>query len=292
MKKLVAFALAAGLLAACGGGGGTSVPNAPGSAAPSARKAAVTFTIELPDPEAASSAKRSPRYVSPATLSAVVTLTQYNGAPVAGPPYAVNIGSLNGCSNVAPEAILTKAVPWPLGQMPRATTCSFSIPALVGTDTFAVALYDAAQTSATPATLAGNVLSLGTSAPIAVVENTANVVPITLIGVIAYLQLTISPADVAPGSNTTLTLLVSAQDADHKGIRLPGAYAAPIVLTSNQPVYTIAPASLMFPGDTATTTYPGSNELVSCNPTSFTATSGSVATTTALTIDPSDLCPR
>jgi hypothetical protein len=289
MKKLVASALAAGLLSACGGGGGGGVPNAPASSEPAARTAAVTFTIELPAPAAASSAERKPSYVSPSTLSAVVTLTAHNGAPAAGPPYAVNIGYRNGCTGLAvPGALSRQAADAPRAPSARAATCSFSIPALVGTDTFAVALYDAAQTSATPSTLAGNVLSLGTSAPSAVVENTANVVPITLNGVVAFLQLTLSPlGGVAAGTDTPLILTVSAQDADHNFIRRPGSYSAPIVLTSDRPsFYTIVPASLTDPAGTATTTYPGSNFQEACTPVNFTATSGSVTATTALTIDP------
>ena len=288
MKKLVTIALAAGLLSACGGGGSSSTtPPAPGLAAPSARKAAVTFTIELPARQAASSDKRSPRYVSPATLSAVVTLTGYNGAPVTAPPYAVNIDSVNGCTNLAVSgALLRQAAGVPRGPAKRAPTCSFSVSALVGTDTFAVALYDAAQTSATPTTLAGNVLSLGTSAPTAVVENAANVVPITLNGVVASLELTVSPALVEPGTNTPVTLSVLAHDVDNYVITGPGTFATPVVLTSDQPLYyTIAPASLTIPLTNATTTYPGANYLAQCSATNFTATSGSVTVTAPLVID-------
>lgn len=285
MKRLVASALAAGLLCACAGGG-SNVPKAPGPAAPSARTAAVTFTIELPAREAASSATRTPSYVSPATLSAVVTLTEYNGAPVTSPPYAVTIGYLNGCTNLSPPgALVRQAAASSLLPLARATSCTFSIPALVGTDRFAVALYDAAQTSATPTTLTGNVLSRGTSAPFAVVENSANVVPITLNGVIAFLRLAILPiGGVVAGTDTALTLAFVPEDADHFVIRQPGAFAAPIVLTSDQPAYyTIAPANVTVPGSTATTTYPGSSPQA-CDPVSFTATSGSVTATTALAI--------
>jgi hypothetical protein len=286
MKKLVAIVLAAGLLSACGGGG--SVPNAPAPAAPAARKAAVTFTIELPARQAPSSDKRSPRFVSPATLSAVVTLTEHNGAPVSSPqPYAVNVSPLNGCTGLAaPGAFSRQAAGASRMPSAKAAKCTFSIPALVGTDTFAVALYDAAQTSATPATLAGNVLSLGISAPAAVVENAANVVAITLSGVVASLHLTVSPALVEPGTDTPVTLAVLAYDADNYVITGPGTFATPVVLTSDQPLYyTIVPASLTLPFSDATTTYPGTNFLAECNPTSFTATSGSVTVTAPLVID-------
>ncbi len=287
MKKLVAIALAAGLLSACGGGGGSGTAPAPGADVPSARRAAVTFTLELPDRQAPSSGTRSPRYISPATLSAVVTLTGYNGATVTAPPYAANIDAVNGCTNlVVPGELARQAAGVPRGPSKRAATCSFSVPALVGTDTFAVALYDAAQTSATPTTLAGNVLSLGTSAPAAVVENAANVVPITLNGVVASLQLTVLPALVEPGAVTPVTLSVVAYDADNYAITGPGTFATPVVLTSNQPLYyTIAPASLTIPLTGATTTYPGTNYLAECSATSFTATSGSVTVTTPLGID-------
>jgi hypothetical protein len=230
MNTRTGFALAAIVLSACGGGGnGNSVLEGAGPAASSAPRADVTFTLVLPTRETAETANRGPRYVSPSTLSAVVTLTALNGTPVPSPqPYAVSIDYTIGCS--VPSSVRRS----PQTQLPPTKVCSFSLPATVGVDTFEVDTYDAAQSSSTPTSLAGNLLSTGTTTT-TVLANTANTTTVTLDGVIATLSLSL--ANRSYPSSTSQTLFVVAKDADGNTIVGPGNYTTPITLAATYRAY-------------------------------------------------------
>jgi len=257
-NKLVGIALAAALLAACGGGGGTgsNIPQGSGAAAPPASAAAVTFTIVIPARAASTAANRRALYVSPSTVSVVVTLTEQNGTPVTlAQPYAVTVSGISAC-HLAPRSVArsAQAARKPLTER---QPCTFSIPEPVGVDTFSVSTYDAAQTSATPATLTGKLLSTGSVAT-TVVANAANTVTLTLGGVVAGFTLLLGDANPSTGSTQTISLVVEAKDADGNFIFGEGNYATPITLANSDlsGATTLSATTLTHPGN-VTVTYTG-----------------------------------
>jgi hypothetical protein len=149
--------------------------------------ATVTFTLIVPDRTPSTTAGRRIQYVSPTTASIIVTLTAQNGTALNPTrPYALPVPNISVCHpQLNSVARSTPAYREPQG---RRQTCTFSIPAPVGDDTFWVATYDAVQASATPKTPAGNLLSIA-SVSTTVVANAANTVTLTLGGVIAALQI-------------------------------------------------------------------------------------------------------
>ena len=164
-RALALVALCA--LWSCSGGGGTqsvpaSAPTAPtGPAAASAR-----FTITVPASSTTASTLRTPKYVSAATQSIVITLTSVNSAPYTGSPasIATNLSTLTpGCSGS------------PL-------TCTVTAPAVVGTDVFSVVTYDAVQTLPFAAPT-GNVLSQATLSVAVIAGPNTVTTPLVLNGV-------------------------------------------------------------------------------------------------------------
>jgi hypothetical protein len=170
------------LAAGCGGGGHGSTVLPPGTSA--AKTATVAFSIAIP--RAASGRRRSPRYVSVATQSAAVTVAPAGGT--AGAPVVVN------CT----------------------TSCTGQIAAPIGTDTFAMKLYDTQNAS-------GNLLSTGTTTH-AVVIDQANTVNVTFDGVVASLSVSLNPSSIPSGPATTVAVNVAALDAAHNVIVGPGSY--------------------------------------------------------------------
>jgi hypothetical protein len=189
MRRAIAFMLIV-LLAACGGksGGGPPLPVATATPGPSStsspQSVSVAFKIQLPTAQGAAK-RRNPQYVSTKTASAAITVTPSGGS--AGSPTVINCGT---------------------------TTCSGTVQAAVGSDTFAVNLYDAANGG-------GNLLSTG-SATQTIVANTANSVNVTFNGVVA--SLTLTAPQVTPGTAGTATIAFAALDADGETIVGPGDY--------------------------------------------------------------------
>jgi virginiamycin B lyase len=98
------------------------------------------------------------------------------------------------------------------------TVCSGQIAAPIGSDTFAMILYDARNA-------AGHVLSTGTLTQ-TIVQNQANSVNVTLDGVVAALQVGLDPATVNAGTPATVAVTVNALDADGNVIVGPGVYVS------------------------------------------------------------------
>ena len=187
MVRLSGMALTfALLLTACGGGGGSTgfaqlpvaQPPAPNGSA--TQSVAVRFSIAIPTPSPAT-ARRQPAYVSSSTQSASIAV---NG----GTPTVVN------CT----------------------TTCSGTIDAAVGSDTFAVNLYDATNGG-------GNLLSTG-SLTQTIVADQANNVNVTFNGVVKSLAVSLSTTHVTPGTAGSVGVTVTALDADGNTIVGPGVY--------------------------------------------------------------------
>ncbi len=220
MVSFVRIALAAAMvsLAACGGGGGTgsSIPSATPTKA-AAQTVAVTFTITIP--RATSSTSRHLQYISASTASASVSVNA--GAPVNA-----------ACS----------------------TTCTLTINAPVGLDTFAASLYDASHV----------LLSQGsTSATIG--ATIANVVAIAFGGQVAKIQLASAVTHLVPGTlATTATVSVTVLDADNNTIVGTDPYANPITLSDSDVSgnTTVSATSITSPAVSSVTfTYNGSGTL-------------------------------
>jgi hypothetical protein len=171
------------LVGGCGGGGATASV-APTALAASGKAVQVQFSIAIP--RRTSGALRSPRYVSVSTQSASITVAPSGGS--AGTPVVVN------CT----------------------TVCSGQIAAPVGSDTFTIKLFDAANG-------AGNLLSTGSLTQTIVIDQ-ANTVDATFNGVVASLGVSLSPNSVPPGTAATVTVNVAALDADNNTIVGPGSY--------------------------------------------------------------------
>ena len=144
-----------------------------------AKSANVQFTIVVPTASGAA-ARRVPNYVSASTKSATIAVGSAT-------PTTVN------CT----------------------TTCSGTVSAPVGSDTFTVHLYDAQNG-------AGNLLSTGTLTQ-TIVANTANSVNVTFNGVVASLAVAIANV-VSPGTAGSVGVTVNALDADGNTIVGPGVY--------------------------------------------------------------------
>ncbi|HTX57575.1 MAG TPA: hypothetical protein VMD47_10810, partial [Candidatus Acidoferrales bacterium] len=178
MRTLALVAIAA-LLAGCGGGGSTpSVVSQP-PAQQKAQDVNVSFTIVVPTASGAK-LRRVPNYVSASTKSASIAVGSAT-------PATVN------CT----------------------TTCSGTVSAPVGSDTFTVNLYDATNGT-------GNLLSTGTLMQ-TIVANTANSVNVTFNGVVNSLAVAIANV-VTPGTAGSVGVTVSALDADGNTIVGPGVY--------------------------------------------------------------------
>lgn len=214
MRRFLAFATVLALTA-CGGGGGSSPSGpstpvtAPTSAPGTTSSNLVTpqFTIRVPASGAkTSSVKRSPKYISPSTLSVTITLTNDNAGAVApgsitGNPATTNIpaGSCaGGCT-----------VPGP--------------PSPPGSDTFTITTFDATNGT-------GTALSTAT-ATLAITAGTANSNPVTLNGIVASIAISGVPAAnaFAAGTTNSSTLSITASDAD--GNTITGTYSNAVTVS-------------------------------------------------------------
>lgn len=174
----ITLMVTAGLIAGCGGGGGSSslTPRAPGGG-PSGN-----FTVKIVIPKATqASTRRRPSYV-PSTLQSVVVQILSGSTPLVSGNNFVNVtssGSASGgsCSTTA-----------------GATTCTITVNAAItsaGTYNVIVATYDAPQSAAcvpaaTPACV-GNALSVSTL-PQTITPGSASSLAVTLGGIPAYFQ--------------------------------------------------------------------------------------------------------
>jgi streptogramin lyase len=186
------FAFTIATLAACAGGGGSLVPRSLATAAPTSSPgstAVVRFTLTIP--KAADAARRRrPDYVSIGTNSAAIVVT--GPSPSASPAPAVTLNCTSG------------------------QTCTTSIDAPVGTDTFAVTLYSGQNET-------GSALGIGSTSQ-SIIAGKANQVAVTLNGVVNSVSLTTSPSVLSAGTAATESVTINALDASGYTIIAPGGY--------------------------------------------------------------------
>jgi hypothetical protein len=252
----IAVAVAAGVTA-CGGGGshGNAVPAAPGvSSSPVAEttgRAAATasLTISVPASVAISGHGRTPRFVSPGTLSLSVSAALHGNNQIVTSPTVLTTANLSptssGCTalNAAPAYAYVCTVPVPI---PASLT---SVPIDVDVATYDVA---AASISASVPNVplyqqnTGTVLGEGLLTNVTVTQNTSNATfpPVVLSGRIAtvsyrgfdatgqiYVPVTNASASPSP---FPVPLAITAKDAS--GATIIGQYLTPITVTIATPV--------------------------------------------------------
>lgn len=248
MRRFLAFATILALTACGGGGGGSSSPvatptTAPTGGAPSGKLVTPTFTLRIPAPGSkGSSAKRSPKFVSPSTLSVVITLNSdsagVNPTTISGNPATTNV---NGTSGLSCTAGCTVNGP----------------PSPPGSDNFTVTLFDNVNGT-------GNALSSATQT-FTINSGTANSNPITLLGIVASIVINGVPAANAftAGTASSSTLTVTALDAD--GNTITGTYNTTITVSD--------PDTLSDGSSVAATTCPaqGAETTVAASSVTFTS---------------------
>lgn len=224
---LFPLCLGAALIAGCGGGGGSSLPpsSSQGLAPASGTSVPLVLTIAIPSGTTASAGARSPRYVSAGTKSAVIA---YGGVR-----QTVNC----------------------------AATCTATLQATVGPQTFVASLYDQPNG-------AGNILATG-STNVTIVAGQANAVNLTFDGVVSRLSVAFGAAGASAGTTAQIPLTVRAIDA--AGYIIVGAepYANPITLSSDDAsgATTLSTRSLNSPNDAVALSYNGSGSIAAVHVT-------------------------
>lgn len=262
-SRFVFLAFMTIVVAACSGGGQSAVPQGPsavsaptttGTDSHSKQTQSVTITVTIPTATTSSTTRRT-LYVSQSTKSMVVTATLSSGSG----------RSSNATANCS------------------GTTCTASVSAPIGTDTFSVSLYDGLNGT-------GNVLSTG-STTTAIVAQQPTTLSLTFNGVVSKLALAPNPSTLALGTAATAAVTVTAQDADGNTIIGSDPYASPITLSSSDTsgATQLSTTSVTSPASTVSIAYNGSKTVSS--PVTVTATSGSLRATTQLTISSSTASP-
>jgi len=204
---VAALALGAGIvLAGCAGGGGAHTAPGPaatsqagsGSATGGGKAPTATFTLAIPKTITIARRQRAPQYISSATLSGVLVV---NG----GPNVYLNFAA--GSKNCAVSQSIN--------------VCTFSAPAVIGSNTVSLTLYNGAYTGTGPS---GSALSTAANFTFMVAEGVANVtVPLVLNGIPTSVNVseTTAPANFVTNSVGTLALTIA--DASGKTIVGPGS---------------------------------------------------------------------
>jgi hypothetical protein len=219
--------------------------------------ASVSFKIVIP--QTSTSQRSRPAYVSSATQSATITVTPSGGST--GSPTAIN------CNTTS-------------------LTCSGSVSAPVGSDTFTVNLYSGTNGG-------GNLLSTGTVTQ-TIVAGQANSVNVTFNGVVASLSVTIGAATMGTAA-TAIPVTVNALDAAGNVIVGPGGFidangnpVTTIALTDSDAsgATTLSTSALSAPGTSVTLSYSGA--VMNTAPT-ITATAGALTANATLTFPHGDV---
>ncbi len=217
MPRLIFAVLSAALaFSACGGGGGGS--STAGSVTPGGGSTggggnpqtlapasiAVSFLQYTPVQTAS---KRRAAFVSPATQSIGIAVLVANGTTVANPAVTkFSVGATaSGCSASG-----------------ATVSCTESIDAPVGSDVLAITSYDAN----------GNALGT-TQAPVTIVQNSTNRIPLSIGGTIANLEIFLANPNFTVGTAGTSLVVIVPLDASGAVIVNPGDYNPSIAVTSS-----------------------------------------------------------
>jgi len=227
------------LLAACNGGGGTL----PSSGGTQTALQQVTFRINAPTPTT-QSARRSPKYLSPATQSIAITVTPQSGCSTcsSAQTLAANL-TLNGTNCTSTLATVT---------------CVLTLQLAPGSYTASVNTYSGSLNASNQPT--GSVLSQNQQVAFTVTAGQANTVALTLYGVPVSYALTVLSSQggavtasltgggysLSFGAGTSsVTLLIEALDAS--GNAIVGLGAPQLSVTSSSTAVTVSSPSASAP---------------------------------------------
>ncbi len=148
--------------------------------------------------------------------------------PLGGTPPALPAGVMPVQFTVARPAPSTRSISVAVNRLSAVVancsdSCSATVSAPIGSDTFAVKLYDSPNTS-------GNVLSAGSTSAV-IYSGTANVVSVAFTGAVKKISLSAGQPGIAVGTPSTIPLTVAASDAG--GNMLIGSYDNPITLSNS-----------------------------------------------------------
>ena len=211
----IGIAVLAAFIAACAGGGGLpngSVVNSPGGGATSPPTRLVNVNVTVTIPARKNRNRMRSQYVSVNTDSLVIQLSSVDG---------------NGVTGVNPTTINTVAHARGCKDDAGATVCSATASGSPGEDVFAVTTY--AGTDATGALLSVGAVQAkiaGSGSNVRI----SNALSLTLDGVIASLQLSVSPNSAERGTPAKAAVTLLAFDASGAQIVGPSDYATPISL--------------------------------------------------------------
>jgi len=228
--------------AACGGGSGGVTPSA-SQAAPSGTSGNAVFTVKIPHPAvSASSGDKRPAYLTP---------------QVKGIDFSVSAsdGTLPSSRGYAFFALTPQSTYCTNG--PSALTCTLSVQAYPGNDSFAVATYDQSNpTTLNPNNGQSHVISVGyVTATIG--AGATNAISITTSGIVSTVLIGLDNPYPAAGTPLTQNVHVTGVDADNNVI--VGNFDSPLSLTDSDTsgVTTLSTTSIASSGATATMTYNG-----------------------------------
>src|SRR5579875_2139277 len=265
MRYRIAVLIGLLVLGGCGGSGGGVVPGGSGGGDAPNRLQQVTFKIDAPTQ--VQKALRGPKYLSPATQSIQVQITPQSGCMTcSGPKTLVQNLTVNssGCTSSL-----------------ASVTCSLTVSLNPGTYTATLTTYDQQASGNPPSSIPSNANILSQNQQVSFTVNAGqnNVVPLTLYGVPAQVQLVLagSPSTgaasvvavqggsspvydlVTSGSaNQTVQVLVEALDADND-----------IIVGVGAPTFTVTPVQS---GGSSLVTVTGPTP---SSPNVFTVTTGS-----------------
>lgn len=195
-RSLLAVAAAIGILSGCSGGG---TAGSPGSSVLTPQAQKVAFVVKIPaSATSTSNSVRKPAYV-PTNTASVTFEVSTDGGSTYGSAQSVNIDITNST------------------QCPQASgyyNCQAYFDAPIGTITLRVKAWDTAGGT-------GNVLSEAIVSNQVITEGVDNAVSVTLDGVVATLQLSLSPSTIAAGTASSFSAQVGGKDASGNTILVP-----------------------------------------------------------------------
>ena len=257
-RRLCFVTFLVALLAGCGGGGSSSLPRTQTPTSPGGNQSVVVSIAIPPGSSSTASAKRSPLYVSTNTQSASIAV---NG----GTPLVANLSS--GSSNCTPAT-------------GGGRTCSITVSAPVGADTFTEILY--ASTTGTGAPLSQSTTSY------TVVAGKSNVITMTLGGVVNSIALTLANPTPTLGVATSIALTVTIKDASGATIIGSDPFTNPITLADSDAsgATTLSKTTLASPADAAALTVAYTGAAIASATFNASATGVAAANITPATLTP------
>ena len=266
MKKTAAAVAVSVLITACSGTGGT-IPVSGQKPAEKGVMATAKVSLTLPAPAKSSSARRL--YVSSYT----------NGVAISGYPTGSMPPSTATVADVSANSPLCST------NNDGSRSCEVPVSLPAGTDDVVIQAYDQKPTNNVAQ---GSLLSQGTDHGVTIVANQANVIAVTLDGVVSSFTIgSTSLAAPADATNHMFSIYANAFDADGELIVAPGNYSTPISLVvSGDANSTIGLSSSQItgPDSTVTATYSGG----ALGTATIAASAGSLHSSNSLTFSPAN----